>query len=69
MDEVVLNMAMLIAEIVIVAILVFLIDLFTYKWVRRLDKKEREKLAAKETAYLKELWAEWDKKKEEENDF
>ncbi len=61
-------MGMLIAEIVIVAILVFLIDLFTYKWIRKLDKKEREKLAEKETAYLKELWAEWDKKKEEKND-
>lgn len=60
-------MAMLIAEIIIVAILVFLIDLFTYKWVRRLDKKEREKLAEKETAYLKELWAEMDKQKEEQN--
>lgn len=60
-------MAMLIAEIIIFAILVFLIDLFTYKWVRRLDKKEREKLAAKETAYLKELWAEMDKQKEEQN--
>lgn len=61
-------MGMLIAEIVIVAILVFLIDLFTYKWIRKLDKKEREKLAEKETAYLKQLWAEWDKKKEEKND-
>ena len=62
-------MGMLIAEIVIVAILVFLIDLFTYKWIRRLDKKEREKLADKETAYLKELWAELDAKKEaEKND-
>lgn len=61
-------MGMLIAEIIIVAILVFLIDLFTYKWIRKLDKKEREKLAEKETAYLKELWAEWDKKKEEKND-
>lgn len=57
-------MGMLIVEIVIVAILVFLIDLFTYKWIRRLDKKEREKLAEKETAYLKELWAELDAKKE-----
>lgn len=62
-------MGMLIAEIVIVAILVFLIDLFTYKWIRKLDKKEREKLADKETAYLKELWAELDAKKEaEKND-
>lgn len=62
-------MGMLIAEIVIVAILVFLIDLFTYKWIRKLDKKEREKLAEKETAYLKELWAELDAKKEaEKND-
>lgn len=60
-------MGMLIAEIVIVAILVFLIDLFTYKWIRKLDKKEREKLAEKETAYLKELWAELDAKKEAEN--
>ena len=61
-------MGMLIAEIIIVAVLVFIIDLFTYKWIRKLDKKEREKLAEKETAYLKELWAEWDKKKEEKND-
>lgn len=62
-------MGMLIAEIIIVAVLVFLIDLFTYKWIRRLDKKEREKLADKETAYLKELWAELDAKKEaEKND-
>ena len=60
-------MGMLIAEIIIVAILVFLIDLFTYKWIRKLDKKEREKLAEKETAYLKELWAEFDAKKEAEN--
>ena len=59
-------MGMLIAEIVIVAILVFLIDLFTYKWIRKLDKKEREKLAEKETAYIKELWAELDEKKEAE---
>lgn len=48
--------------------LVFMVDLFTYKWIRKIDKKEREKLAEKETAYLKELWAEWDKKKEEKND-
>lgn len=62
-------MGMLIAEIVIVAVLVFLIDLFTYKYIRKLDKKEREKLAEKETAYLKELWAELDEKKEaEKND-
>lgn len=62
-------MGMLIAEIVIVAVLVFLIDLFTYKWIRRLDKKERDKLAEKETAYLKKLWAELDAKKEaEKND-
>lgn len=61
-------MGMLIAEIVIVAILVFLIDLFTYKWIRRIDKKEREKLAEKETAYLKELWAEMDAQKEAEKD-
>lgn len=60
-------MGMLIAEIIIVAILVFLIDLFTYKWIRKIDKKEREKLAEKETAYLKELWAELDAKKEAEN--
>ena len=60
-------MGMLIAEIIIVAVLVFIIDLFTYKWIRKLDKKEREKLAKKETAYLKELWAEFDAKKEAEN--
>ena len=59
-------MGMLIAEIIIVAVLVFIIDLFTYKWIRKLDKKEREKLAEKETAYIKELWAELDAKKEAE---
>ena len=59
-------MGMLIAEIIIVAVLVFIIDLFTYKWIRKLDKKEREKLAEKETAYIKELWAELDEKKEAE---
>ena len=59
-------MGMLIAEIIIVAVLVFIIDLFTYKWIRKLDKKEREKLAEKETAYIKELWAELDAKKEGE---
>lgn len=61
-------MATLILEIILIVMLVFMVDLFTYKWIRKIDKKEREKLAEKETAYLKELWAEWDKKKEEKND-
>ncbi len=56
-------MAILILEIILIVILVFMVDLFTYKWIRRLDKKEREKLAKKETEYLKKLWAEWDKNK------
>lgn len=56
-------MATLILEIILIVILVFIVDLFTYKWIRKIDKKEREKLAKKETEYLKKLWAEWDKNK------
>lgn len=53
----------LIFEIVIIIMVVFIVDLITYKYIRRLDKKEREKLAEKETAYLKDLWEKWDKEK------
>lgn len=53
----------LIFEIVIIIMVVFIVDLITYKYIRRLDKKEREKLAEKETAYLKDLWEKRDKEK------
>lgn len=56
-------MAILILEIILIVILVFMVDLFTYKWIRRLDKKERDKLTKKETEYLKKLWAEWEENK------
>ena len=35
-----------------------MVDLFTYKYIRHLDKKERNKLAEKETEYLKRLMEE-----------
>lgn len=56
-------MTTLILEIILIVMLVFMVDLFTYKLIRKIDKKEREKLAKKETDYLKKLWAEWDKNK------
>lgn len=58
-------MVMLLVELFCVAVVCMLVDLFTYKYIRHLDKKERKKLQAKETEYLKEMWAEWDKRKEE----
>ena len=48
-------MLQLILEVIMIGFVVFLIDLFTYKYVRYLDKKERAKLAEKETEYLKKL--------------
>ena len=48
-------MLQLILEVIMIGFVVFLIDLFTYKYVRYLDKKERSKLAEKETEYLKKL--------------
>lgn len=61
-------MVMLLVELFCVAVVCMLVDLFTYKYVRYLDKKERKKLQAKETEYLKEMWAEWDKRKEEKKE-
>lgn len=48
-------MLVLILEIIVFALICFIIDLFTYKYIRYLDKKERKKLAEKETEYLKSL--------------
>lgn len=48
-------MMSLILEIIMIAIIVFLIDFLTYKYIRILDKKERAKLAKRETEYLQNL--------------
>lgn len=45
----------LILEIFIIILTCFLVDLFTYMFIRKLDKKERAKLAKKETEYLQNL--------------
>lgn len=56
-------------EIIIIVMLCFIIDLFTYKYIRYLDKKERAKLAKRETEYLnemlKQMYAEKETKKKE----
>lgn len=44
-------------QIVIIAIVVFMIDLLTYKYIRKLDKEERIKLRNWENVYIKELEA------------
>lgn len=53
-------------EIIIIVMLCFIIDLFTYKYIRYLDKKERAKLAKKETEYLNEMLKKMYPKKETE---
>lgn len=54
-------MLSLIFEIIIIIMTCFLVDLFAYAFIRRLDKKEREKLAEKETEYLQNLIKEMNK--------
>lgn len=54
-------------EIVIIIVSYFLVDLFTYKYIRHLDKKERAKLAEKETKYLKDLIEKMNKPTQESN--
>lgn len=56
----------LILEIIVIIMACFMVDLFTYKYIRYLDKKEREKLAKKETEYLKQLMKEMNEEKKEE---
>ena len=48
-------MLSLILELILIAIIVFLVDFITYKYIRFLDKKERAKLAKRETEYLQNL--------------
>lgn len=55
----------MILEIIIIIMACFMVDLFTYKYIRYLDKKERAKLAEKETEYLKSLIDEMNEEKEE----
>ncbi len=54
----------LILEIILIIVCCFMVDLFTYKYIRYLDKKERDKLAKKESEYLKKLIAEMNEGKE-----
>lgn len=54
-------MIALIFELILIAIIVFLVDLLTYKYIRILDKKERAKLAKRETEYLQNLIKEMNK--------
>lgn len=58
----------LILEIIVIIMACFMVDLFTYKYIRYLDKKEREKLAKKETEYLKQLIKEMNEEKKEESE-
>lgn len=58
----------LILEIIVIIMACFMVDLFTYKYIRYLDKKEREKLAKKETEYLKQLMKEMNEEKKEESE-
>lgn len=58
----------LILEIIVIIVACFMVDLFTYKYIRYLDKKEREKLAKKETEYLKKLIKEMNEEKKEESE-
>lgn len=55
-------MGQIILEIILIIFIVFITDLLTYKYVRFLDKKERTKLAEKETQYLKNLIKEMENK-------
>lgn len=48
-------------EIIIIVLTCFLVDLFTYKYIRYLDKKERIKLTKRETAYLQKMLNEMNK--------
>lgn len=45
----------IIFEIIIVAFVVYITDLLTYKFIRHLDKKEREHLAEIENKRIQEL--------------
>lgn len=55
----------MILEIIVIIMACFMVDLFTYKYIRYLDKKERAKLAKKETEYLKSLIGEMNEEQEE----
>lgn len=48
-------------EIIIIVLTCFLVDLFTYKYIRYLDKKERIKLTKRETEYLQKMLNEMNK--------
>lgn len=45
----------IIVELILIVILVFLTDTLTYAYIRRLDKKEREKIAERENKRIEEL--------------
>ena len=51
----------IIFEIIIIVLTCFLVDLFTYKYIRYLDKKERIKLTKRETEYLQKMLNEMNK--------
>lgn len=64
-------MLTLIFEIIMMIFICFSVDLLTYKYIRYLDKKEREKLAKKESEYIKNLIEEMStekQSKEKENE-
>lgn len=54
-------MGNLILEIILIILSCFIVDLFTYAYIRKLDKKEREKLARRETEYLQNMIKELNK--------
>lgn len=45
----------IIIELFLIVILVFFTDILTYAYIRKLDKKEREKLAKRENKRIQEL--------------
>lgn len=48
-------MLFLIIEIIFLIIIFFIEDYFVYKWIRKIDKKEREKINKMELEHLDKM--------------
>lgn len=48
-------MLKLIFELIMIALVVVLIDIITYSYIRKLDRKQRKKLQEQDEQYIKEL--------------
>lgn len=57
-------MLTLLLELILIVMICFITDLLTYKLIRKMDKKERQKLIKWETNYLNNMSEIWERKKD-----